>query len=162
MSPSTGNGTQCLFGEPVKQIEYDDKVDVKLDKFHYELFKHFIPDLTTQKKNILKNDHAAEKDLAPFIINKFFSMDSGDIFLSNEMNRYCGLPRRMVYDFYIYGAAKRKRYNKWAKNSKDDLVDFIKDTLNMSHQKALIAAELIDDVTLDRLKQSRMIGGIKK
>lgn len=155
--------THSLFGDDVSEESGSlDKSEDKPERFRYELFKHFIPDLTSEKKNILKNDVDSEKDLVPFIINKFFSMDSGDVFLANEMNRYCNLPKRMVYDFYIYGATKRRRYNKWAKNNKDDLVEFLKTELNISHQKAMIEANLIDDASIQQLIDNKKKGGIEK
>jgi len=126
----------------------------------YSLFKDFLPDLYERKKNILRMDPDAEKDFAPFIINRAVSMNYDTVLWANEMNKANCATKQMVYDFYCYGLRAGRRYSKWAKKENDDDVAFICEAFSYNKKKAEAALKLISQEELNELRRKFDTGGI--
>ncbi len=94
----------------------------------------------------------AEKAYNPYMINKFVSMNSDLIFLSNEMNINPFLSKRVQFDFYNSIIRKKKRYTKYLKAEKDDAIDIIKFYMKCSNEKAKDILRLLPEEQLTELK----------
>jgi len=148
-----------VFGEEVTELEPEE--DYKRKKL--TLFGDFIPDLTIDKKNILRMDDEAHKDFSSYIINKFFSMGMGTIFYANEMNRFPNTSKQMVYDFYIHGVRKGKQFNPWAKaNKKEEDVLLMMEYYQVNERVAEQYVALLDDDDMIDIRADCDIGGRTK
>ena len=107
-----------------------------------DLFKEFIPDLTYKKEYILTEDN--EKDYAPYIANMALSHYMDCILYVNQMNQYPFLDKKMQYDYLFYSIRKNKRYTKWIKKKKSDLLNAIKEYYSVSETKAKEIYEILN------------------
>ena len=67
----------------------------------------YVNDINHGKKNIMVDD-LAEKEYAPFIINRALSFFSDTVLFANEMNIHHTIDNRLQYDFFINIIRKHK------------------------------------------------------
>lgn len=140
--------------EAIPEPEYKRK---KLSPFD------FVKDLSTNKKNLLKQDPEHEQDLKglTFMINRSFSYHVDTILWSNEMNRFPGIDPVLLHDFYFYGLPAKGRYSKWSKEVKLDDIDLIMTHYQYSKQKALDVLDILSKSDIMDIRASRDVGGRK-
>jgi len=124
-----------------------------------ELFD-FINDISHNKNDILTEDN--ETNFNPYMINRFLSMNISTILYSNEMNMNSHLPKNMQYDYYIHSLKKQKRYFKYIKHKKQDVIDLIKEYYGYSEQLAKQVLPLLDESEIDYIKNKLNKGGLSK
>jgi hypothetical protein len=142
-----------------RENDSTEKVEEKAKKRRFELFKHFIPDLNERKEHILRLHPESEKDFSPFIVNRAMSMNLDSLMYANEMNQKAFLPKVMIYDFYLHGLKKKRRYGSWAKKSKIDNLELIMHAFQLSEEKSLELLELLSDNDIEQIKNEFDKGG---
>jgi len=146
---------QDIFGNDVNEIVEED-----IQRKKYSLFGDFVPDLTIEKKNLLRLDDQAHKDYTPYMLAKFFSMGQGGIFYANEVNRLPNMSKQMSYDFFIHAIRKGKQYNPWAKGEKqEENVAMLMQYFQVNEQVAESYMKCISDEELEAIKEDTKIGG---
>jgi len=125
-----------------------------------DLFKEFIPDLTYKKEYILTEDN--EKDYAPYIANMALSHYMDCILYVNQMNQYPFLDKKMQYDYLFYSIRKNKRYTKWIKKKKSDLLNAIKEYYSVSETKAKEIYEILTPTQQEAIMERINKGGTTK
>lgn len=118
----------------------------------------FLTDLSYNKKNLLTEE--TESQYAPYIINRFLSMDVSTIMYANEMNLRSQLPKRMQYDYYIHGIKKQKRYFKYYKTTKEKNIDLIKEYFNYTEKHAKEILTIFSQKELDDMERRLNKGGV--
>lgn len=119
----------------------------------------FINAISYSKEDMFK-DPQAEKDYAPFIVNRGLSYFSDSIFFANEMNKYNTIPKQWQFEFLKNSIPKRKRFSKWAKKTPvTDKVTLIQDVYKYSTEKAIDAASILSEEHFEYLKQQMDKGG---
>lgn len=119
----------------------------------------FINAISYSKEDMFK-DPQAEKDYAPFIVNRGLSYFSDSIFFANEMNKYNTIPKQWQFEFLKNSISKRKRFSKWAKKTPvTDKVTLIQDAYKYSTEKAIDAASILSEEQFEYLKQQMDKGG---
>lgn len=110
-----------------------------------------------------ENDVLAEKDYAPWIVNRALSMSVDSILHANIMNSCSHLPNRAQYEFLLNSVPKKKRNAAWIKESKpsEDIL------LVCRHYKCnrRIASEYLKILTKSQLDEIRSCydeGGAKR
>ena len=93
------------------------------------------------KEDIMVDD-VAEKQYAPYMVNRSLSYFPDTVALANEMNRYHHLDNRLQFDFLINIVRKRKRFSKWAKAQTESDIDAVKEYYGYSNEKARQALTL--------------------
>ena len=92
-----------------------------------------------------------QRGYQPFLINRAFSYFPDSVFHANEMNKAHQLPVEMQYDFYRYGLSKRKRFSKWYKKEKSELIDAIRSYYGYTREKASQVEKILSDKAKERL-----------
>ena len=121
----------------------------------------YVNDIKHGKKNIMVDD-LAEKEYAPFIINRALSFFSDTVLFANEMNIHHTIDNRLQYDFFINIIRKHKRWSKWLKSKEPEHLELIKTYYGYSNEKAKSVLSLFTDEQLQELKKRIYKGGKRK
>ena len=99
------------------------------------------------------------KKYVPFIIKKGMSYFPDSIIQSNNMNFFCGIDKRMHFDYLQYSTRKRKRFSKWMKKTAPDNLQLVKDYFGYSNNKAYEALDVLTDIDITKIKEELTTGG---
>jgi nitrogen regulatory protein PII-like uncharacterized protein len=77
-----------------------------------------------------------------------------------NINHHVG--NRLQYDFYLNTIRKGKRFAKWAKSSKPNDIEVVKEFYSYSNEKAIQVLSLLSDDQLSELKEKVNRGGKSK
>lgn len=102
------------------------------------------------------------KDYNPFITNRTLSYHNDTLMLANAMNQYYNLDKDQQYLFFINTVRPKKRFAKWAKPDKDDVLDIIVEYYGYSYEKAKQVLDLFTKDDLKSMKQKLQKGGVIK
>lgn len=112
----------------------------------------------------LKKEHDRQEVLSnykAFVINKGLSFNTDTLFFANAMNQYYNLGSDMMFDFYLNGIPKGKRYGRWQKkdiNNKDD-IELIQQYFNVNVMVAEKYLELLTSEQIDSIRIKMIKGG---
>jgi len=112
-----------------------------------------------KKESIIDEDHLAEKEYVPFVVNKCLSYFSDTIFHVNEMNLRPNMDKKMQYDFLLQSVRKRKRFSKWMKKDKSDDLQLVIDYYNVNKKKAEEYIEILGEDGIETLREASKKGG---
>ena len=113
-------------------------------------------------KEYIMVDDVAEKQYAPYMVNRSLSYFPDTVALANEMNRYHHLDNRLQFDFLINIVRKRKRFSKWAKAQTESDIDAVKEYYGYSNEKARQALTLLSPEQIKIIKTKVSKGGRRK
>ena len=99
------------------------------------------------------------KKYVPFIINKGMSYFPESIIQSNNMNFFCGIDKRMHFDYLQHSVRKRKRFSKWLKKNTSKDLQVIKDYFGYSNSKAYDVLDILTRDDINKMKGELSIGG---
>ena len=99
------------------------------------------------------------KKYVPFIINKGMSYFPESIIQSNNMNFFCGIDKRMHFDYLQHSVRKRKRFSKWLKKNTSSDLQVIKDYFGYSNSKAYDVLDILTKDDINKMKGDLSIGG---
>lgn len=150
----------CGLFDGVVEHEVPKEEDFVKKRRRYKMFD-FLNDLNYTKRGIIHGDPDAIKDFSPYIINRAMSMGSDTVLFANEMNIRYGLDTDMVYDFYLYGLRKAKRFNKWQKAENLDELEMIAGFFGLSLAKTKDILPLLNDSDIDKIRKF-MTEGVEK
>ena len=126
----------------------------------YDL-KDWSNSINQTKQNIMDDDPSAEKEYAPYIINKCLSGQIDCILFANEMNMNHHLNKDMQYSFYLNSLRKRKRFSPWLRKDKVTDLECVKKYYGYSNEKASQALKILTKEQLNFIKKRLDIGGKK-
>jgi len=125
--------------------------------------KDYLNTINLTKKNLLQDeDPAWEKNYPPYIINKCMSHHMDTVMLSNEMNQYSNLDKKLQYDFFINTVRSRKRFSPWGKKEKVKDIELVKEFYGYSTEKAIQALRILTENQLMVIKDKLNKGGKKR
>ena len=125
----------------------------------YEL-KDYLNAINYQKTNIMDTDDEMwEKKYPSFIINKCLAPFPDTIMLVNEMNVHNHLDHKLQFDFFLNSLRPRKRYSPWAKASKLENLEYVKEFYGYNNEKAKAALDILDDEQIATIKERTNKGG---
>lgn len=109
------------------------------------------------KENAIRdsnNPALAEKLYPPFPVARSLSYSADCILLVNELNTRglseFGITNKMHYEFLLNVIPKKKRFNKWSKPIREDIVEHVMQLENISYSKAV---EIVDLLTTDQKEE---------
>ena len=117
----------------------------------------FIKDLSQNKKDIL--DESVESQYKPYLINRYLSMDPTTAMYANDMNLRHHICKRMQYDYYLSAIKKQSRFFKYAKHTKIEDIEFVKEYFGYNYTKAKDALSLISSEEMEYIKTKLKKGG---
>lgn len=100
-----------------------------------------------------------EKDYVPYLVNKGLSYGADTIILANEMNSRPHVPPLLQFHFLINTIRPRKRYNKWLKAEKIEVLELIKEYYGYSNDKARQVLPLLTPSQIEIIKNKLNKGG---
>ena len=100
-----------------------------------------------------------KKDYNPFLVNRGMSMYPDTILYANEMNMCGHVAPEMQCDYYFSSIKPKKRYSKWYKAEKSDLIPVLAKYFNVGINEAKELIPFADEEFLAKLKR---IGGMEK
>jgi len=118
----------------------------------------YLNSINTSKKDIMVDD-VAEKQYAPFIVNRGLSYFQDTVLIANEMNANHHLDHRLQFDFYINIVNKRKRFSKWLKPNEHENLEVVKEYYGYSNEKAKSVLPLLNDSDIAEMKKRTYTGG---
>ncbi len=121
----------------------------------------YVNSVTYTKKDIMVDD-IAEKEYAPFIVNKALGNFRDTILYANEMNLNHHLDHRLQFDFFINIIKKQKRWSKWIKAENVSDLELIKEYYGYSNEKAKSVLPLLSNEQINDLKLRIYKGGKRK
>ena len=95
----------------------------------------------------------------PYMVNRWLSMSIDTIMYAQEMNCNAHLPKDMQYDYYFYAIKKNKRYFKYIKHTKQDIIDVISEYHCCSEKKAKDMVRLFSENDIEYMKSKLNKGG---
>jgi hypothetical protein len=121
--------------------------------------------ITQTKKNLIRdseNPELAEKQYSPFLTNRGLSYFPDTIMHANDMNMLPDLDSLLQYEHLLNIVRKSKRYSKWAKASKDEIVMQLSEYYGCSVQKAKEISTVLTTEQIDLIIQKQQKGGNTK
>jgi len=118
----------------------------------------YVKSINDTKVNII-TDKWSEDQYSPFIVNKALSFTPDTIIYANEMNSRPHLEKILQYNFLINIVRKKKRFSKWIKKEKIEMIDIIKEYYGYNTEKAKQAASILTKDQVDDLKLKLYKGG---
>ena len=114
----------------------------------------FIKTINGSKEDLIRDNPHVEQDYIPFVVNKAFSLHTDTIMFANFMNMNPHLARKQQYDFYRLAVKKRKRFEVWPKNQKNEDAYLLATHFNISLNKA---KEIIRTLPQDKINELKKI-----
>jgi hypothetical protein len=116
-----------------------------------------------EKKNYMFDD-STEKEYNPFMINRGLSQHLDTILYANDMNKCCGLSKRMQYDYFFYSIDAGSRRGKWAKGdtTDEDTLKLISKHYSISIEKARGYILVLSKEDINDIKKLYIMGGKQK
>ena len=123
--------------------------------------KDWLNSINQTKKNLIDEDPSLEKEYPPYIINRCFSGYLDTIMITNELNRYHFLPKKMQYDFLLNIVRVKKRFSPWLRKDTIKDLDLVKRYYGYSNEKAKQALRILTTEQLNIIKSKFDTGGAK-
>ena len=125
----------------------------------YEL-KDYLNAINQTKEPLMDSeDETWEKKYPPFVINKCLMPFQDTILFVNEINQLPHLDRKLQFDFFLNSLRPRKRFSPWAKATKLENLEYVKEYYGYNNEKAKAALDILDDEQISAIKQRTNKGG---
>ena len=106
----------------------------------YEL-KDYLNAINTTKEPLMDSDDETwEKKYPPFVVNKCLMPFQDTIFIVNEMNQLPNIDKKLQFDFFLNSLRPRKRYTPWAKATKLENLEYVKEFYGYNNEKAKVCS----------------------
>jgi len=77
----------------------------------------------------------------------------------NEINQLPHLDKKLQFDFFLNSLRPRKRFSPWAKATKLENLEYVKEYYGYNNEKAKAALDILDDEQISAIKQRTNKGG---
>jgi hypothetical protein len=125
----------------------------------------FITAVSETKKDMIASSdfpNETEKMYSPFVVNKGLSFHNDSILHANEMNMRHGLFKGAQFYYYMGALRSRKRFSKWYKNEKDEVLDLIQKYYQCNRQVAKQYAKVLSSKEIEVINNRVAEGGETK
>jgi hypothetical protein len=125
----------------------------------YEL-KDYLNAINNTKEPLMDSeDETWEKKYPPFVVNKCLMPFQDTIFIVNEMNQLPNIDKKLQFDFFLNSLRSRKRYSPWAKATKLENLEYVKEFYGYNNEKAKAALDILNDEQISAIKRRLNKGG---
>ena len=128
----------------------------------FDLFKEWLPSITEKKGYLFERgkEEEIERKYPSFMINRALSQYEDTVLIANEVNRMgSSLDPKLQYDFLYHLVPKKRRFSKWAKAQKSDIINMIVEAYNISVRKAEEISDLFSEDDIENLRSYLCKGG---
>ena len=125
----------------------------------YEL-KDYLNAINNTKEPLMDSeDETWEKKYPPFVVNKCLMPFQDTIFIVNEINQLPNIDKKLQFDFFLNSLRSRKRYSPWAKATKLENLEYVKEFYGYNNEKAKAALDILTDDQISAIKRKLYKGG---
>ena len=125
----------------------------------YEL-KDYLKAINQTKEPLMDSgDKTWEKKYPPFVVNKCLMPFQDTILFVNEINQLPNIDKKLQFDFFLNSLRPRKRFSPWAKATKLENLEYVKEYYGYNNEKAKAALDVLDDEQISAIKQRTNKGG---
>lgn len=113
-------------------------------------------------KKIPEFDEEFQKNYAPFMVNRFFSLfRDSSVVIANLLNKNYGMTKENHFIFLHGMIRKGNRFykGKWPKRAEDVDIFLVMEEYNYSYKRAVEIMPLITDKQLTEMRAARDTGG---
>ena len=103
----------------------------------------YLNNITTGKENILLTNPEMADKIPIYLILRGLSMSKDTVLYANQMNDAGFISDRMKYDYLFHSIRKRKRFEKWAKESTPEFLEEVQEYYGYNREKALQALQAL-------------------
>ncbi len=122
----------------------------------------FVKSINEKTENLMDRDPECERAYLPFIVNRTFSNFAECVMPANIMNCMNHLDKKMQYDYLYYAIKKKKRFSKWEKSERDEIIEkLVSDYYKVSRVKAREYLSMMSENDKDELIAKTNTGGRK-
>jgi hypothetical protein len=121
---------------------------------------NYLNSINVTKLDIMEDD-VAENGYNSFLINRSLSYFRDTVVLTNVVNQYHHLDKKLQYHFLINTIRKRKRFSKWNKPETESDIEVVKEYYGYSNEKAKQALPLLSPEQITIIKQKVNKGGTR-
>jgi hypothetical protein len=123
----------------------------------------FLNEITYGKKDLMVDDieHQVEKQYNPFIVNRGLSYFYDTVIYANDMNIRHHLDKKLQNTYLLHIIRKKKRYSKWYKSEKSELLEIVMEYYGYSIKKSKEIFPLLTSENIENMKQVLDKGGMK-
>ncbi len=123
----------------------------------------FLNEINHGKNDLMVDDidHQVEKQYNPFIINRGLSFFFDTIMDANEMNIRHHLDKKLQNAYYLNNIRKRKRFSKWHKAEKSELLEIVMEFYGYSIKRAKEVLPLLTAENIEEMRKVLDKGGMK-
>jgi hypothetical protein len=114
-------------------------------------------DISYTKVGILDETNISQYN--PYMVNRWLSMSIDTVMYAQEMNTNAHLPKDMQYDYYFHAIKKNKRYFKYVKHTKQNVLDVICEYYNCGERKAKELLRLFSESDIEYMQSKLNKGG---
>lgn len=128
----------------------------------FDLFKEWLPSITEKKGYLFERgkEEEIERKYPSFMINRALSQYEDTVLIANEVNiMSSSLDPKLQYDFLYHLVPKKRRFSKWAKAQKSDIINMIVEVYNISARKAEEISDLFSEEDIENLRSYLCKGG---
>lgn len=93
-----------------------------------------------------------EKEYVSFMVNRSMSYHYDTVQIANMVNAWAHIPKSAQYEFYKSTVKPKKRFSKWPKPEKSDLINTIMEELKCNRQVAETYLSLLNEEQITLLK----------
>ena len=119
---------------------------------------NYLNSINVTKQDIMEDD-VAENGYNSFLINRSLSYFRDTVVLTNVVNQYHHLDKKLQYHFLINTIRKRKRFSKWMKPETESDIEVVKQYYGYNNSKASQVLPLLSPEQLNIIKQKVSKGG---
>jgi hypothetical protein len=91
-----------------------------------------VSSVTNSKTRIISSEN--ENEYNAFMVNRALSYYPDTILHAQEMNVYNHLDSLLQYDYLLHSIRKKKRFSKWFKREKSEILDAVMRRYNCSYR----------------------------
>ena len=141
--------------------EFGQKVEIVEEPYKQKAISpfDFLNSINYSKEKLIVDDWS-EKQYNAYVINKGLSFSPDTVIQANEMNSRPHLDKLLQYSFLINIIRPKKRFNKWIKSEKIEVIEIVKDYYGYSTEKARQVVSILTIEHIDTLKQKLQKGGV--
>lgn len=117
----------------------------------FELFD-YVKSINTKESHLFDEAPDAVSGYIPYHVLTAFSYFPDTVLFANQINQFPDMPKHMHYDYLFYSLSQRKRFSKWFKQEKTDLLSNIRRFYKCNIVKAKEIEKLLTDEQREYMK----------
>lgn len=118
----------------------------------------FLNDVYYKKSGDLLSEKT-QKEYNIFMINRFMSANIDTLMYAQELNQYSKISKEEHYKYLTHALPKKKRFGKFLKEKKNDMIVLVQEYYSCSYVKAKEIYKMLNKEQLEHIQKYLYKGG---